>query len=264
MCAERGATFYVPERRFIGDNGAMIAYTGALMLAAGQTLPIADSAVNPGYRSDEVVVGWRDAGADASYALADVMDGDGARGAEAAVTPVGDDVLKRRLPKGYRTPSLDHRLIAERTRGEARMISAARAAGVRTPVIRDVTADTIRMERIEGTLLKHVLTPEQIFDAGVCVGRLHGAGIIHGDLTTSNIIISDEEPVFIDFGLSYRSDETESQGVDIHVLYQTLESTSCNAEYLKEEFVRGYRMAFPGAADVIERVDEIRQRGRYL
>ena len=144
------------------------------------------------------------------------------------------------------------------------MISAARAAGVRTPVIRDVTADTIRMERIEGTLLKHALTPGHIRDAGVCVGRLHGAGIIHGDLTTSNIIISNDVPFFIDFGLSYRSDEIESQGVDIHVLFQTLESTSSNAEGLKEEFVRGYGMAFPGAADVIERVDEIRQRGRYL
>lgn len=264
MCDERGAAFYVPERRLIGDNGAMIAYTGSLMLAAGQTLPLAESAVNPGYRSDEVVVGWRDAGADAAYAMADVMGGGGARGAEAAVTAVEGDVLKRRLPKGYRTPALDHRLISDRTRAEARMISAARAAGVRTPVIRDVTADTIRMERIEGTLLKHILTPEHVFDAGVCVGRLHGAGVIHGDLTTSNIIISDGVPVFIDFGLSYRSDEIESQGVDIHVLFQTLESTSSRSEILKEEFVRGYTLAFPGAADVIERVDEIRQRGRYL
>ncbi len=25
---ERGASFYVPEMRFLGDNGAMIAYTG--------------------------------------------------------------------------------------------------------------------------------------------------------------------------------------------------------------------------------------------
>ena len=264
MCEERGATFHVPERKFIGDNGAMIAYTGSLMLAAGQTLPVAESAVNPGYRSDEVVVGWRDAGADAAYALADVMGGGSARGAEAVVTSVGDDVLKQRLPKGYRTHSLDHRLILERTRVEARMISAARAAGVRTPVIRDVTADTIRMERIEGALLKHVLTPEHIYDAGVCVGRLHGMGIIHGDLTTSNVIISDEVPVFIDFGLSYRSDEIEPQGVDIHVLFQTLESTSSNAECLKDEFVRGYCMTFSGAADVIKRVDEIHQRGRYL
>ncbi len=99
------------------------------------------------------------------------MGGGGARGAEAVVTPVGSDVLKRRLPKGYRTPSLDHRLISERTRAEARMISAARGgAGVRTPVIRDVTADTIRMERIEGTLLKHLLTPERIYDAGAVWG----------------------------------------------------------------------------------------------
>lgn len=264
MCDERGATFFVPERQFIGDNGAMIAYTGALMLAANQTLSLAESSVKPGYRSDEVVVGWRDAGADAAYAMADVMGGGGARGAEAVVTAVGDDVLKRRLPKGYRNPTLDHRLISERTRSEARMISAARAAGVRTPVIRDVTADTIRMERIEGTLLKHVLTPGHVRDLGICVGQLHGAGIIHGDLTTSNIIISGGVPVFIDFGLSFRSDEIESQGVDVHVLFQTLESTSRKAECLKEEFVRGYAMAFPGAADVIERVDDIRLRGRYL
>lgn len=264
MCEERGASFYVPERRLIGDNGAMIAYTGSLMLAAGQTLTPVESAVNPGYRSDEVVVGWRDAGADALYARADVMGGGGARGAEAAVTPMGDDVIKRRLPKGYRTLSLDCRLISERTRAEARMIAAARAAGVRTPVIRDVTADAIRMERIEGSLLKQMLTPEHVYHAGICVGRLHAAGIIHGDLTTSNIIIADGMPVFIDFGLSYRSDETESQGVDIHVLFQTLESTSRNAECLKEEFVRGYAAAFAGAADVIERVDAIRQRGRYL
>lgn len=120
------------------------------------------------------------------------------------------------------------------------------------------------MERIEGTLLKHLLTPEHVYDAGACVGRLHGAGIVHGDLTTSNIIISEGVPVFIDFGLSYRSDETESQGVDIHVLFQTLESTSRNAECLKEEFVRGYATTFSGATDVILRVDEIRQRGRYL
>jgi N6-L-threonylcarbamoyladenine synthase/protein kinase Bud32 len=242
----------------------MIAYTGSLMLAAGQTLTPETSTVNPGYRSDEVVVGWRDAGADVAYARADVMGGGGARGAEAEVSPAGDDVVKRRLPKGYRTRSLDQRLISERTRAEARMIALARAAGVRTPVIRDVTEDAIKMERIEGTLLKHLLTEGHVYDAGVCVGRLHGAGIIHGDLTTSNIIIADGVPVFIDFGLSYRSCETESQGVDIHVLFQTLESTSRNAECLKDAFVRGYITAFAGAADVIRRVDEIRQRGRYL
>ena len=53
MCEERGARFFVPEKRFMGDNGSMIARTGLVMLKAGVTTPLAESRVRPGYRTDE-------------------------------------------------------------------------------------------------------------------------------------------------------------------------------------------------------------------
>lgn len=59
MCEERGAAFHVPEKRFMGDNGVMIAYTGLLMLESGEPLTIADSMVIPDFRPDQVDVTWR-------------------------------------------------------------------------------------------------------------------------------------------------------------------------------------------------------------
>ncbi len=58
MCEARGAKFYVPEKRFMGDNGTMIAYTGLLMYKSGNTLSLEDSRVNPSYRTDDVKVTW--------------------------------------------------------------------------------------------------------------------------------------------------------------------------------------------------------------
>jgi len=59
MCEDRGIDFYVPEKRFMGDNGAMIAYLGLLMYRAGYRTALADSKVNPNYRPDDAEVVWR-------------------------------------------------------------------------------------------------------------------------------------------------------------------------------------------------------------
>jgi universal protein Kae1 len=58
MCEERGAKFFLPNRRYMGDNGSMIAYNGLLMLKSGVTTPISESHVRPGYRPDEVDIVW--------------------------------------------------------------------------------------------------------------------------------------------------------------------------------------------------------------
>jgi N6-L-threonylcarbamoyladenine synthase/protein kinase Bud32 len=265
MCEDRGARFAVPEPKYLGDNGAMIAYTGRLMLASGQSLRPEESGILPGYRADEVEVTWRAPGV--GMVIRHNLKEDGteeARGAEAVVTVGKDTVEKRRLSKRYRVPSLDTRLIAERTRAEARIISLARRSGIPTPVIRDVTADTLAMERVEGPLLKEVLTPENVREAGRMVGRLHAAGIIHGDLTTSNIIVRDSTCVLIDFGLALVSSEIEARGVDLHVFFQTLKSTTPDHRPLQEAFTAGYAGEFPGYADVLGREREIERRGRYL
>ncbi len=262
MCEDRGARFAVPERTYLGDNGAMIAYTGKIMLEAGVTLPIDESQIRPGYRADEVEVAWR---TDPGEAVrGGPLEHGQARGAEAVIEEAGEFVVKRRVNKRYRNASLDRRLITERTRAEARLLAAARRAGVATPIIRDVTADTILMERIEGDVLKYVMTPENLRKAGVAVGHLHGAGIVHGDLTTSNMIVRDGRCVVIDFGLAHVSSEVESRGVDLHVLFQTLESTTDAFAELRAAFVEGYAEAFPGADEALAREHEVELRGRYL
>jgi len=266
MCEDRGARFFVPEQKFLGDNGAMIAYTGKLMLESGVSLPVDASQINPTFRSDEVEVTWKHEVPPRSYRHTH-SNTTRKHGAEAVITVTGTTVEKRRVSKRYRVPELDRRLITERTRAEARLIAAARKAGVPTPVMKDITADTIKMEFIDGSLLTDNLSETTVQDAGRIVGKLHTAGIMHGDLTSSNLIwrSGDRKSVLIDFGLSQVTSEIEQRGVDIHVFFQTLESTAPErAELLKTAFIAGYMETFQGASDVIRREHEIRQRGRYL
>ena len=99
------------------------------------------------------------------------------------------------------------------------------------------------------------------------VGRLHTTGIMHGDLTTSNMILrqSDGRCVLIDFGLSQVTTEIEQRGVDIHVMFQTLKSTNPKeAGGFCAAFARGYAETFTGAGEVLAREQEIELRGRYL
>lgn len=185
------------------------------------------------------------------------------RGAEATVELEDGFIIKERVPKRYRLQELDERIRKERTRAEARLISEARRCGVATPIIYDIQDFNIVMEYIEGEPLKNVIDPRLSRDAGELVGRLHSCGIIHGDLTTSNMIVHNGRIYMIDFGLGFVNRSTEAQGVDVHVLFQTFESTHRGHEELIEAFCQGYRSTFEDADTVLERVKEIEKRGRY-
>ena len=101
-------------------------------------------------------------------------------------------VAKRRVPKAYRSTELDENLRRTRIRTEARLIAEARAAGVAVPILYDIdlAQAQIVMEFIEGPTVKEVLdrggtlAMETAREVGRIVGRLHRAGIVHGDLTT--------------------------------------------------------------------------------
>jgi Kae1-associated kinase Bud32 len=186
------------------------------------------------------------------------------RGAEAIITLEGDKVRKFRVPKSYRVKELDERIRQERTMRESRIISDARRCGVPTPIISDVLKFELEMEHLEGDKLKDVISPELSEDVGELVGKLHRCGIIHGDLTTSNMILKGDKIYMIDFGLAFYEGSVEAQGVDVHVYFQTLKSTHDCSEELIEAFKRGYIRAYPGARAVLQRVEEIKARGRYL
>ncbi len=184
-------------------------------------------------------------------------------------------IIKRRVQKRYRHPEIDRELRRLRTLREAEIIHRAKRAGVPTPVIYQVDPEeaTMVMEYIEGRRLRDAvaeLPPEErlrIFRlAGRQAGRLHKAGIIHGDLTTSNMILTSNRLVFVDFGLAELSTEEEKRGVDLHLMKRMLQSTHFEyAEELLEAFLEGYREEMGAEADgVFRRMEEIARRGRYV
>ncbi len=260
MCDQRGAKFYAPEPRFLSDNAGMIAVLGAEMLAAGDTIPVSDSAVDSNFRPDQVAVTWRGTEADDAFRSAEE---DEVRGAEATVSIGPERVTKRRTPKSYRHPSLDATLRKERTTLEARLTSDARRAGVPTPVVYDIdlAESAIEFEHVGHGDLRDELTADRVRDVGRHLGTLHRTGIVHGDPTTRNLRCAADRTYVIDFGLGYYSDDVEDYAMDLHVFSQSLAGTANDAEELQRAFEAAYEAA--GDAAVLDQLREIEGRGRY-
>ncbi|WP_435333996.1 bifunctional N(6)-L-threonylcarbamoyladenine synthase/serine/threonine protein kinase [Haloarchaeobius sp. TZWWS8] len=274
MCEERGASFYAPEPRFLRDNAGMIALLGAKMVRAGDTTEIADSAVDPNYRPDQVAVTWRDADEDVHVSPG---AGETVRGAEAVVSFEDDRVEKRRIPKAYRHPALDETLRRDRTVLEARLTSQARREGVPTPVVRDLdpAESTIVFEFVGDLDLRENCTEAGVRDVGRHLAVIHDAGFVHGDPTTRNVRVesrtaSDEpsadEPgrtYLIDFGLGYHTDHVEDYAMDLHVFDQSLVGTADDPDPLRDAFRAAYREASSQADAVLGRLHDVEGRGRY-
>ena len=103
---------------------------------------------------------------------------------------------------------------------------------------------------------------------GEHIGRLHKNGMIHGDLTTSNMILtSSGKVVFVDFGLSEQTSELEARGVDLHLMKRAFMST--HYKYAEESFravIEGYEkiMGKKATEELLEKIREIEKRGRYI
>jgi len=186
-------------------------------------------------------------------------------------------IMKRRLPKKYRIQELDEEIRSQRTVHEPNIIHKAKEAGVPTPTIFmvDVAEANIIMEFVDGKQVKQILngiSPEERLrlsrHVGGLIGRLHKHGIIHGDLTTSNMILTPYgKVVFVDFGLSERSTELETKGVDLHLMKRAFQST--HYKYARECFeavLEGYAgvVGEDAAKNVLEKIREIKRRGRYV
>ncbi|MEM2022555.1 MAG: Kae1-associated kinase Bud32 [Archaeoglobaceae archaeon] len=184
-------------------------------------------------------------------------------GGEAEVKIYEDFVVKKRVPKRYRIRELDEELRIKRTKIEAKIMSLARRVGVPTPIIFDVEGDTIVMERIKGENAKNCMSADLSREVGKLLAKMHSKDIIHGDVTPSNMIVSNKKIYFIDFGLSYIDHEIESKGVDVHVYFEALKAGFDNWEELQKSFVEGY-LESGGSLEVIERAREIEERGRYV
>jgi len=188
-----------------------------------------------------------------------------------------DIVVKYRYPKPYRVRELDDMLRRRRTALEAKLLATSRklAVPVPTPLYVDLKECLIVMDYIKGIKLRDNLPSMALEKAaaifkqlGIYVGRLHAGGIVHGDLTTSNVILTEYGKIFIiDFGLGGFSSELEEQGVDIHLMLRALESTHpVLASSLFKAFLKGYESVRGSEMRrrIEEKVREIRMRGRYV
>jgi len=186
-------------------------------------------------------------------------------------------VMKKRLRKEYRPQKLDEQIRRFRTIHEPQLMHEAKRAGVPTPMIFlvDVKNTTIIMEYIDGKQVKQLLNAiseaerqRLCFRIGHLIAQLHKCGLIHGDLTTSNMIAGLSRKVFfVDFGLGDRSMEVEARGVDLHLMKRALESTHYEfAETCFKSVLAGYEgvLGAGAAKSVLDKIREIERRGRYV
>ena len=261
MSEEHGAKFYMPEMKLCGDNGVMIAWLGLLMCKEFGPMELSETEIIQRFRTDEVDIPW----IDNTKTYLKLSDEFIAKGAESNIVKssyLGEKaVLKDRIPKGYRISEIDDKIRKARTKEEAKLLSDAKRAGVKTPVLYDINLQekSILMEEIDGQMVKDIINEDLAFRIGEEIAKLHSADIIHGDITTSNIMLQDDKLVFIDFGLGRYSPLDEDKAVDLLVLKKSLQSIDYNLAVKYFDCVlKGY-----GRRDMVNKISDIESRGRY-
>lgn len=185
-----------------------------------------------------------------------------AKGAEADIFLEEGVVKKIRIPKKYRLPELDFEIRKKRTRSESRLLGKLKNIG--PGFIGSDDFQEIKMAFVEGSLVKDVLDKNVSVakEIGVKVSAIHDLDIVHGDLTTSNmILVEDGSVILIDFGLGFVSDKLEDKAVDLHLFREAIESKHFDFEKeIWDYFLEGYNPR--NKEEVLKRLVVVESRGR--
>ncbi|CAO0789201.1 unnamed protein product [Mucor circinelloides] len=187
-------------------------------------------------------------------------------------------IAKERFKKTYRHPDLDHFLTTRRVVQEARCLYKCKKAGMDTPTVYhiDMPTATIFMENITGITVKQRLLDNQetgyknvdtdslAEQIGTSLAKMHSLNVVHGDLTTSNLMLreKDDTVVVIDFGLSSISTLIEDKAVDLYVLERAFASTHPQTEFLFEKIVEHYLKNSKQSKQIWTKLEDVRMRGR--
>lgn len=195
-----------------------------------------------------------------------------AKGAEANLYRVDGELVKHRIKKNYRIKELDERLRKLRTRREVKLLENAKRVGVSVPRVfkTDVKDNKIFMEFIDGKLVKEIfetasnrevtLTARKI---GEIISRLHNSNIIHNDLTTSNMLLRNNEIFFIDFGLGITSTRVEDKAMDLVVLKKSLMAAHTKRfDLIWKNILNSYKHT-KQLKEILNRMKIIEKRVRY-
>ncbi len=189
-------------------------------------------------------------------------------------------IFKYRIPKKYRLDELDKRIRHARTLNEARALIRVKNYGLNVPPVYEIDTKNsiIVMKYIQGNKLKDILPKlddnkkqEYLEKIGRYIAILHRNGHIHGDITTSNILITEKEKIFlIDFGLHEYSDTIEDKSVDLHLFKRVLISShGSDYDLCYDAFLRGYKSEYNKTSmeeckQIIKNIEVIETRGRYV
>jgi len=189
-------------------------------------------------------------------------------------------IFKHRIPKAYRVKELDKKIRTARTLNESRALIKVKKYGVDTPQVYEIDTKNsiIIMKYIEGNKLKNILSSISqdkkryfFYKIGQSIAKMHLNGHIHGDITTSNIIITPYEDIFlIDFGLHENSDTIEDKSVDLHLFKRVLISShGKDYSFCYDAFLEGYQSEYEKTRlneckAILKNISIIETRGRYV
>lgn len=195
-------------------------------------------------------------------------------------------MVKERFEKKYRHPYLDNHLTKERIKAECRAILRLKTAGIQTPTVYlvDFKRRSIFMEYFENSITSkdfiNRASVESIMELSLRIGtilaNMHSNNVIHGDLTTSNILVVNKQNmlefanfgnldiVLIDFGLAYVDSSAEDKGVDLYVLERAIISTHNNPHKIFGDILDAYKEGYSKGHEVLNKLEEIRARGRKM
>ena len=187
------------------------------------------------------------------------------KGAEAEIYLDEDKVIKKRISKSYRIKEIDIPLRKTRTRRESKILKKL-PKEIPAPELIEMNDEDMKIEMsyIKGEKVRDVLDDnlKMCKEIGEKVALMHNVGIIHGDLTTSNMIYN-KQAYLIDFGLSYFSEKIEDKAVDLHLLRQALESKHYKVYEKAFKFVlKGYKSKSNNYEFIIKRLEKVEARGR--
>ncbi len=190
-------------------------------------------------------------------------------------------IIKERIPKSYRIAILDDSIRKFRTKREAKVLQKCTELKIDVPKVYLVDRKEMKIvqEYIEGKKLRDKLNSNNYVDnmkkVAKAIAKLHDSNIIHGDLTTSNMILKERvggnlgnkntnsKIYLIDFGLSQFSEKVEDKAVDIHLFRQALESKHNKFwEKAYDVFLKTYKKSSKNSVETLFRLDEVQVRGR--
>ncbi len=258
---------FLTDDMYCMDNGAMIAQAGMLMFKSGRVDRISDATIDQRFRIDAVDVPWIP---DSSKHVV------GNEGAESIIEEIdysGRAALKKtRIAKGYRDPALDIAIRRDRIKKEALLIYKMNDLGIKVPVIYDIDFPELYTiyEKIDGQKLSDYIisngkdSMDVMQKLGQSIGVIHSNRITHGDLTTSNVLISGDEPVLIDASMGNTDSTLDELAVDLYLLLESLRVTTNEPEDLFAAFLEGYSSREIQSGLIIQEMNNLEKRRRYV